>query len=59
MSPIITISRPDDETIAITGPGGQEIGTYTHDEHGWAGMDAVRQAVTEAVEAVGGTVEEG
>ncbi len=41
------IENPDDQTLIIS-VGGVEVATANHDEHGWAGMEAV-QETAEAV----------
>lgn len=40
----LTISYPDDETMEIFAKG-VSVGTFNHDEHGWAGMTGVKDLV--------------
>lgn len=44
MTNVFEINRPDDETIIIS-LNGVKLGQYDHDQHGWAGMEAVESLV--------------
>lgn len=62
LGPVIIITRPDDRTLNISveygGEAGEDITTATHDEHGWDGIDLVKDTVVSLGEALGVRVEE-
>lgn len=53
--PVVSIERPDDETIQVY-VNGESIISANHDEHGWSGMDAVEKTALAVARACGAEV---
>jgi hypothetical protein len=54
----VTFEWPDDETLAVL-VDGQRVASACHDEHGWAGIEAVTTAVVAVAKALGAEVDGG
>lgn len=52
MSARVEIQRPDDETVVVL-VDGEHLTTATHDELGWAGMEAVSDTACAVARALG------
>lgn len=51
-APQLVLHRPNEETLQVL-LGEDVLVTLTHDEHGWAGMAAAEQLVTQLTKALG------
>lgn len=55
--PIFWISKPDDETLELF-LRDRSMGTFNHDEHGWAGMEAAEALFRNIASELGVTVQD-
>lgn len=51
----LIIRRPSDERVEVW-LGQKPIGAFTHDEHGWSGMEAALDVATGLAKALGITI---
>lgn len=54
----LTIRRPDEEQVIFL-VNGKEVGSFSRDTHGWAGMNAALDVALNMAKAVGMTIEGG
>ena len=53
----ITLNRPTEDLLNVL-VDGEPVGSFDHDQHGWAGMEAAEKLVVKLAEKLGIEIEE-